>query len=139
MIRIAAKLMLCLVAAASLLPGCAQMEVRALANKCDFSTDPRFADLRGKVPLSPTEVSAPPSLSEISNNNRPTPSERESLIAFSDASQFCRTGAMNIADRYGTPEIAGALREYSLANLNVRKLLVDGQFLTGRPGKLVTS
>jgi hypothetical protein len=64
------------------LAGCARSEMQALANKCDFSADPRFADLRGKVPLSSAEATAPPSLSEISNENRPTPTERDSLIEF---------------------------------------------------------
>jgi hypothetical protein len=38
---------------------------------------------------------------------------------------------MNIADRYIAPEIAGALREYALAELNIQKLLVNGEISYG--------
>jgi hypothetical protein len=39
---------------------------------------------------------------------------------------------MNVAERYTSPEIAGALREYSLAQTNIYRLLVNGDISYGK-------
>ena len=60
------------VSMALLLTGCVQAQIADLRKRCDFTNDPRFESLRGKVPLSPTQAESPPTLAEISNNGRPT-------------------------------------------------------------------
>jgi hypothetical protein len=109
----------------------AQMELQTLKNKCDFSADPRFASLRGKVPLSPDAEDALPTLAEINYSSRPTPEERKELLEADAATQFCREGAIEIIDRYASPDVAGAARSYSLAQTNVLKLLVNGDISYG--------
>jgi len=111
---------------------CASIEIHQLAAKCDFSGDPRFSILQGKIPLSPKEASASPTLAEISNESKPTPEERSALLQFDSASEPCRNGAIDIADRYTSPEIAGALREYGLTQLNIYRLLVQGDLSYGK-------
>lgn len=39
---------------------------------------------------------------------------------------------MSIVDRYQSPEIAGAFRQFQLAELNVYKMLVDGKLTYGK-------
>lgn len=111
---------------------CAQVEIQSLASRCDFSADPRFEQLRGKVPLSSRQATTAPSLGEISNENRPTPEERTLLLQYSDVMHPCRQQALEIVDRYGAPEVGGAFREYALAQLNMDKLLVQGNLSYGQ-------
>jgi hypothetical protein len=68
------------VTVALVVAGCAQAQLTALRNRCDFTNDPRFETLRGKIPLNPTEVESPPTLAELSNNERPTANERAALF-----------------------------------------------------------
>jgi len=121
-------LLLCLVAALS---GCAQAQVSALRGKCDFSADSRFASIRGKVGLSPTEREATPTLRQIDDNSRPTPEQREALLDFDEANIPCRQGAMAIASRYGSADIVGLFQELSLARTNQLKLLINGEITFG--------
>jgi hypothetical protein len=90
MITAKAKLPFCVALLLAFLSGCARIEMARLAEKCDFSADPWFVSLHGKIPLSPAEALAPPSLAEITNDNKPTSEERNSLLELDTASQFCR-------------------------------------------------
>jgi hypothetical protein len=121
-----------LVLVAVIASACARIEVQQLAAKCDFSGDARFMILQGKIPLNMKQATASPTLSEISNENKPTPEERNALLQFDSAGEPCRNGALDIADRYTSPEIAGALREYALAQLNIYRLLVLGDLSYGK-------
>ena len=122
-------LLLCLVAALS---GCVQAQVSALRSKCDFSADPRFASIRGKVGLSPAEREAAPTLRQIDDNSRPTPEQREVLLEFDEANAPCRQGAIAIASRYGSADIVGLFQELSLARTNQLKLLINGEITFGQ-------
>ena len=74
--------------------GCVQMQIADLRKRCDFANDPRFEVLRGKFPLSPTEVENPPTLAEISNNDRPTPKERAAIFEYDREGSVCARDAL---------------------------------------------
>jgi hypothetical protein len=69
-----------------------------LRKRCDFSNDPRFEVLRGKIPLSPAQVESQLTLAEI-NNERPTPTERAALFDHDQVGAVCTHEAMDIASR----------------------------------------
>jgi hypothetical protein len=125
--RFASLGMMALMAAA-----CVQAQIADLRNRCDFSNDPRFETLRGKVPLSQVEAENPPTLAEISNTGRPTATERAALFQFDQETAFCTREALSIASRATSPAVVGFLREATLAALNQRKLLADGQITYGQ-------
>jgi hypothetical protein len=118
--------------AALCVAACAQAQIADLRKRCDFSNDPRFEVLRGKVPLSPTEVENPPTLTEISNAARPTPSEREAIFEFDQQTAFCAREGMNIISRTTNDSVAGLFREARLASVNQMKLLADSQITYGQ-------
>ena len=124
-----------LMTAAAIIPLCvscaAETRVTNLSAKCDFSNDPRFKVLAGKVPLSPAQVSAPPTLAEISNNSKPTPQEKAALLELDKAGKICVDEAMAIADRHLSTGMQGMLREVRLANLNLQRLLLEGKITYG--------
>jgi hypothetical protein len=122
-------LLLCVIAALS---GCVQAQVSALRSKCDFSADPRFASIRGKIALSAAEREAAPTLRQINDNSRPTPEQREALLEFDEANSPCRQQAMAIASRYGSADIVGLFQELSLARTNQLKLLTNGEISFGQ-------
>ena len=107
--------------------GCVQMQIADLRKRCDFANDPRFEVLRGKFPLSPTEVENPPTLAEISNNDRPTPKERAAIFEYDREGSVCARDALDIASRAGSESVVGLFRETRLAIVNLMKLLADGQ------------
>src|SRR5262245_8988071 len=112
-------------AVASALLGCAQAELASINRRCDFSTDPRFVSLRGKVPLVSTTASeAPPTVRQLGDNSKPTPEQREALLALDDAKAPCRADKMRLAARYYPSDVVGLLQEVYLAYTNQTKLLV---------------
>ena len=114
------------------LAGCVQAQIGALRKQCDFENDERFAILRGKITLSPDASEAPPTLAELSNNNKPTPAEREAIFALDVETSKCAQQALGIASRSGNASVVGLLSDVRLANLNLEKLLVDGQITYGQ-------
>jgi hypothetical protein len=120
------------VSIALVVAGCVQAQIADLRKRCDFTNDPRFATLRGKIPLSPIEAENPPTLAEISNNQRPTPSERAVLFELDGEASQCARDALNIASRMGSASTVGLLSETRLANVNLEKLLADGQITYGQ-------
>jgi hypothetical protein len=120
------------VSVALVLAGCVQAQIADLRKRCDFTNDPKFETLRGKIPLSPTEAENPPTLAEISNNERPTASERAVLFQFDSEASQCAQDALNIASRAGSDSVVGLFRETRLANVNLMKLLTDGQITYGQ-------
>jgi hypothetical protein len=126
--RILAALFLALVS----LGGCVQAQVAALRQKCDFESDERFVALRGKLPLSPSAVETPPTLAELSNNTRPSPTEREAIFALDAETSNCAREAIGLASRSGNASIVGLFSETRLANQNLMKLLTDGKITYGQ-------
>lgn len=121
---------------AFLLGGCAQAvmqsQMQQLRASCDFSGDPRFASLRGKVPLSPAENERPPSLAEVSNAATPTPAERTALLALDQATQPCAEEALRIA-RANLPGVTAArLQQVRIDSLRQAQLLVNAQITYGQ-------
>lgn len=113
--------------------GCMQAQLAQLKERCDFSNDPRFVVLRGKVPLSPTEVEAVPSLAQISNINRPTSEERAALLELDQESTVCAQEGMKIVNRIDSSgSLGGLYREARLAIVNQSKLLADRQITYGQ-------
>jgi hypothetical protein len=123
MYRIFVALFLTLVS----LGGCVQAQIAALRQKCDFENDERFAVLRGKLPLSPSGVETPPTLAELSNNAKPSSTEREAIFAFDAEASNCAREAVGLASRSGNASIVGLFSEARLANQNLLKLLADGK------------
>ena len=119
------------VSMALLLTGCVQAQIADLRKRCDFTNDPRFESLRGKVPLSPTQAESPPTLAEISNNGRPTASERAALFEYDGETSLCAQDALKIVSGFGS-DVVGLFRETQLANVNLRKLLAEGQITYGQ-------
>ena len=115
-----------------LLASCVQAQIADLRKRCDFTNDPRFELLRGKIPLSPTQAENPPTLAEISNKERPTASERAALFEYDGETSVCAQEALKIASRAGSDSIVGLFRETRLANVNQIKLLADGQITYGQ-------
>ena len=120
------------VLATLVLTGCVQMRIADLRKRCDFTNDPRFETLRGKIPLGPTEAENPPTLAEISNNNRPTTSERAALFEYDREQAVCAQEALNIVSTAASASVVGLFREVRLANVNQAKLLADGQITYGQ-------
>jgi hypothetical protein len=114
------------------LSGCAQAQISALRDKCDFSSDPRFASIRSKVGLSIAEREAAPTLRQIDDNSKPTPEQREALLEFDEANAPCRQGAMAFVSKYGSADMVGLYQELSLARTNQLKLLIDGEITFGQ-------
>jgi hypothetical protein len=121
-------LLLSLVATMS---SCAQAQISALRDKCDFSADPRFASIRGKVGLSLAEREAAPTLRQIDDSSRPTPDQREALLEFDEANAPCRQGAMAFVSKYGSADIVGLFQELSLARTNQLRL-INGEITFGQ-------
>ena len=109
------------------LSGCVAAQIADLRKKCDFENDPRFASLRGKIPLSPSAVESPPTLLELSNNSRPTPAEREAIFVLDGEQSICARDALGIASRVSSPSVVGLFSETRLASVNLLKLLADGK------------
>jgi hypothetical protein len=109
------------------LGGCVQAQIASLRKQCDFENDPRFEVLRGKLPLSPSAIEAPPTVAELSNNKKPTPAEREAILELDSESSNCARGAIGIASRTGNASVVGLFSEARLARVNLTKLLADGQ------------
>jgi hypothetical protein len=109
------------------LGGCVQAQIASLRQRCNFENDARFEILRGKLPLSPGAVEAPPNLAELSNNSKPTPAEREAILELDSESSGCARDAIKIASRVGNPSVVGLFSETALAKENLTKLLADGQ------------
>jgi len=121
------------VLAAVIVASCVQAQIADLRNRCDFTQDPRFESLRGKIPLSPTEVETPPSLAEISNTGRPTTSERAALFELDQENARCAREALNIVSRARVSEsVVGLFKEARLASVNQMKLLTEGQITYGQ-------
>lgn len=112
--------------------GCVQTQVSALQEKCDFSNDPRFVVLRGKIPLRPQDNTASPTLEEISDKSVPNAVERQALIELDSASAFCRRGALDIASHSAPPAVVGLMREADSALLNQRMMLANGKISFGQ-------
>jgi hypothetical protein len=124
---------LVLLAALFSLTACVQAQIADLRKRCDFTNDPRFEVLRGKVPLSPVEVENPPTLVEISNTGRPTATERAALFELDQEGAVCARDAMNIVSRASNnASLVGLFREARLANVNQMKLLADGKITYGQ-------
>ena len=107
--------------------GCVQAQIADLRKRCDFENDPRFESLRGKIPLSPSAAENPPTLSELSNNSRPTPAEREAIFQLDGEQSVCARDALGIVSRVGSASVVGLFSETRLANVNLLKLLADGK------------
>lgn len=113
--------------------GCAQAQLASISKRCDFSADPRFASIRGKVPLDSRGASeTPPTVRQISDNSKPTLEQREALLALDDANAPCRADKMRLAARYYPADVVGLLQEVYLAYTNQAKLLIDGQITFGQ-------
>lgn len=108
-----------------------QMEAKKLTQECNFSNDPRFQILRGKVTLSPEETAKPPSLAEIMNNARPTEQEREALLLLDQAWHPCRLRALQLVSQNAPPVITGVYKEMANAAILMEAKLVDGQMTYG--------
>ena len=109
------------------LGGCVQAQIASLRQRCDFENDPRFAVLRGKLPLSPSASESPPTLAELENKSKPTPAEREAIFALDSETSSCARDAIGIASRAGNASIVGLFSETRLANQNLTKFLANGQ------------
>jgi hypothetical protein len=106
-------------------------EMNATVEQCDFSNDSRFVVLRGKMPLSAKANGALPTLAELSNSNRPTPTERQAIMDMDTAVQPCRTAGLELATRYNLPTTA-ALKRLASANLKLKAQLVAGEITYGQ-------
>lgn len=124
------------VGAALFVAGCAQQraaqEVAEISQRCDVSADPRFASLRGKVPLNSTEATAPPTVRQIDDNSKPTPEQREALLNLDETWAPCRLAQIQYESRHFPADVVGLNREKQLAVTNLRRLLINGAISFGQ-------
>lgn len=118
-------------ALALLVSGCVNAQIAALRERCDFSNDPRFSILKGKIPLSPMESETPPTLAEISNSNLANAAESRAILAFDEAGRPCLSEATRIASRAGGPAVVAILTNLRQKNLAELKRLAEGQISYG--------
>jgi hypothetical protein len=112
--------------------GCAQQEIAGIHQRCDVSSDPRFASLRGKVPLSTTEGTTSPTVRQLDDNSKPTPEQREALLTLDEVWAPCRQAIAQYESRHFPPDIVGLDREQQLAVTNLRRLLINGAISFGQ-------
>ncbi len=82
------------VLAALALPACASAlkeRLDTISASCDFSADPRFAVLQGKVTLTSKEGGVLPSTADLLNTARPTSEERRALLLLAEERERCRS------------------------------------------------
>jgi hypothetical protein len=109
-----------------------QQESQAILAQLDFSNDPRFAVLRGKMPLSPGEASALPTLAELSNSSRPTPIERQAIMELDKVQEPYRTALIDVQTRYAPPTVVALTKQRASAVLELKAQLADGQITYGQ-------
>ena len=116
----------------TLLGACMHQQVAELRESCDFRNDPQFASLRGKIPLSPSEVETPPTLSEISNNMVPTAKEAQLIVAFDALNEVCVRRALDILRKNSNPGVVAIVIALRQNNLRELKLLAERKTTFGR-------
>jgi hypothetical protein len=99
-----------------------------IAEKCDFRADPRFSVLAGKIPLSVKEAQQPPTAAELLNTAKPTPAERNALIALDQENQKCSVQALGVIDRAGAATIGNIGREASAIGTAMDVKLIKGEW-----------
>ena len=128
-VRINALLLLAILLAVT---GCAQAQIDGINKTCDFTNDPRFASLRGKIPLSMSGDEPPPTVRQISDRSKPSPEEREALLQLDEANSPCRAAKIKLASRYWPSDVVGLLQEVFMAYTNQTRLLIEGQISYGQ-------
>ena len=124
--------------AALALGGCAaggvamQAEINSLRDRCNFENDARFAALKGKIPLSPEGLETPPTLIELSNQAKPTQSEKAAIFSYDVEASKCANDALRIATRAGNSSVVGLFSEARIASQNLLRRLAEGQITYGQ-------
>jgi hypothetical protein len=112
--------------------GCMSTQVASLRDRCTFTSDLRFASIKGKIPLSPAEVEVPPTLAEISNNAVPTPEESSAIYAYDAANAPCVAEATAIGRSNGSPGVVAIMTNLRQNSLRELKKLADRQISYGQ-------